>query len=334
MQLKVNMTKILIIRQSSIGDIVLTTPVLRTLKNQLSGEIEIHYLVKKNYRGIIDSNPNVDQTWAVDNNLNGVIDELATVSFDYVIDLHNNIRSSKIKSRLSAKSSTVNKLNVKKWLWVNLGLNLMPDKHIVDRYMEVVKPLGVKNDNKGLDYFIPKEDEISPSRISQNIQSDNYIAWPIGATYKGKKFSIEKSIEILKHVEHPVILLGGEVDVLDAEKILRQTGSNIYSAVGQLSLNQSASIVKQSKMVVTPDTGLMHIASAFKKNIISIWGCTSPGLGMSPYLSGPNSVIIEPEKLNKRPCSKLGNRCKYKGGCINRISLGKLVDSINQMFVE
>jgi len=328
------MTKILIIRQSSIGDVVLTTPVIRNLKNQLTGDVEIHFLIKKSYRAIIDANPHVDHTWAVDENLDVVIKELAAVPFDYAIDLHNNIRSAKIKRQLKIKSSTVNKLNIKKWLWVNVGWNLMPDRHIVDRYMDTIETLGVSNDHKGLDYFIPQEDEIDPSEIFLDLRPNEYIAWPIGATYKGKKFSIDKSIEILKAVELPVILLGGEVDEKDSEKILNAVGNNVYSSVGKLSLHQSASILKQSRMVVSPDTGLMHIASAFKKNIISLWGCTKPGLGMSPYLSGSQSIEILPENTKSKPCSKLGNRCNYKGGCINRISTNKLVETIHTMYKE
>jgi len=326
------MTKILIIRLSSIGDIVLTTPVIRNLKNQLGQDVELHYMVKENYRSIIDSNPHITKTWAVGDDLDDVIGKLVKVPFDYVIDLHNNVRSAKIKRRIKAQATTVNKLNVKKWIWINLGLDLMPKRHIVDRYMDTTSHLNVFNDGEGLDHFIPSSDEVKIESISSSLRSHEYIAWPIGATYKGKKFSTEKLIEVLQKVSHSVVLMGGKVDESTAEEILQHANENIFSAVGKYSLHQSASIVQQAKLVVTPDTGLMHIASAFKKDIISIWGCTSPGLGMYPYKAGNGSLIIEPENLNRRPCSKLGNRCKYKGGCINRISSDFLVEKINESF--
>lgn len=132
------MPKVLVLRFSSIGDIVLTTPVVRNLKQQLSGA-EVHYCTKSQFRILLENNPYVDKAFYLDKSLNNLIDELKKENYDYVIDLHNNLRSSIIKWRLGKKSFTFDKLNLKKWLLVNLKVNKLPSLHIVDRYMATVK---------------------------------------------------------------------------------------------------------------------------------------------------------------------------------------------------
>ncbi len=326
------MTKVLIIRLSSIGDIVLTTPVIRNLKQQGPQDLALHFIIKKQYQSVLQANPHIDKLWLAENNINELIPELVKEQYDYVIDLHHNLRSLKIKKKLQVEYSSVDKVNIQKWIWVNTGINLMPEAHIVDRYMDCLDHFGISNDGKGLDFFIPKEDEVNVSSIASKLQANDYIAWAIGATYDGKKLSVKKTIKLLRKINHPVILMGGPMDEKDGKTILENVPNHIHSAIGKFSIPQSASIIRQARMVVTPDTGLMHIASAFKKNIVSIWGCTTPGLGMSAYMPGDKSIIIEPLGLKRRPCSKLGNHCKYKGGCINRIENDAIVRAIEEVY--
>jgi heptosyltransferase-2 len=110
--------------------------------------------------------------------------------------------------------------------------------------------------------------------------------------------------------EIPVVLLGGLDDKARAENIINTVYNPlVYNACGKFSINQTASVIEQSLKIITPDTGLMHIAAAFKKEIISIWGNTVPAFGMYPYLPDneiEKSHIIETEGLKCRPCSKIG----------------------------
>src|SRR5438093_10063341 len=129
--------KILIIRFSSIGDIVLTTPVIRCLKKQVANA-EIHYLTKKGYAPILSANPFVDKLHILDNDLDAVITELKRENFDLIVDLHHNLRSLKVKKSLKVPARSFNKLNIEKWLLTNLKLNVMPSEHIVDRYLKTV----------------------------------------------------------------------------------------------------------------------------------------------------------------------------------------------------
>ncbi len=153
--------KILIIRFSSIGDIVLTTPLIRCVKKQLN--CELHYLTKKQFSSILENNPYIDKLYTYSNNLNALIPELKSENYDYIIDLHNNIRSHLVKFRLFKAGSNVNKLNLKKWLLVRFKVNLLPKIHIVERYFNAAKKLKVTNDGQGLDYFIPETN--APGRI-------------------------------------------------------------------------------------------------------------------------------------------------------------------------
>ena len=298
------MTKVLVIRFSSIGDIVLTTPVIRCLKKQLQ-DAEVHFLTKKSFLPIVQNNPNIDKIYSIEKDVAEVVEELKKEKYDFIVDLHHNLRTMQVKRALKAKSASFPKLNIEKWLVVNLKINKLPNVHIVDRYFETVKSLGVKNDEAGLDYFIPKQDEIDLSSLPQ-LHRNGYIAFVIGAKHYTKQLPEHKIISICKKINAPIVLLGGPEDSEKAKNIEQAVGVNIYNACGKYNINQSASLIKQAKKVITHDTGLMHIASAFKKDIISVWGNTIPEFGMYPYKPGAGSHLMEIKGLSCRPCSKLG----------------------------
>jgi ADP-heptose:LPS heptosyltransferase len=126
-------------------------------------------------------------------------------------------------------------------------------------------------------------------------------------------------------LNQPVLLLGGPEDKAKGEAIALEAGTLVHNACGQLNINQSASLVEQARAVITHDTGLMHIAAAFRKRIVSIWGNTVPALGMYPYYPvgyDHLSSIQEVTGLRCRPCSKLGYpSCPRKHfRCMNEIS--------------
>lgn len=312
--------KVLILRFSSIGDIVLTTPVIRTVKTQVDNA-EVHFATKSAFKSILDSNPYVDKAHYLTGSLADLIRSLRKEKFDFVIDLHNNLRTRTIKLALGVRSSSFDKTNVEKWLMVNFKINKLPHVHIVERYLAAAAPLGVKNDSLGLDYFIPEKDEVPLEWLPVEMRS-GYVAYAIGAQHFTKKLPVERMIELCDKINKPVVLLGGKDDFENGEKVrqffektpqsetyekgLKELNKKtvIYNACGKFNLNQSASIVKQAAYVFTHDTGLMHIAAAFKKEIFSIWGNTIPLFGMYPYRT--RFTILENNKVNCRPCSKIG----------------------------
>jgi len=306
--------KILILRFSSIGDIVLTTPVIRILKKQLP-EATIHYATKPNFKAVVAANPYLDKVHYLTGSLSELVAELRQEKFDYVVDLHHNLRSRLIRFRLGVPGASFPKLNIQKWLLVNLKINKMPPVHIVDRYIAAAKKIGIKNDEVGLDYFIPTEDEIDIPSLSATYQN-GYVAFAIGAQHATKRLPLERIIELCAKINCPIILLGGKEDAATGDAIQnyfanasnRKTNNEqqttIYNACGKYNLNQSASLVRQAEVVFTHDTGLMHVAAAFKKKIYSIWGNTVPELGMYPYLT--EFEVLERNNLPCRPCSKIG----------------------------
>ncbi len=301
--------KVLITRFSSIGDIVLTTPVIRCLKQQLSN-VEVHFLTRTFYQDLLLDNPYIHKVHAFKSNLKEILNDLQAEKFDYIIDLQKNLRSLKLKSLLRLPVLTFNKLNFRKFLLVHFKIGTLPQVHIVDRYLKAIEPLGVRNDGKGLDHFVPEDAEVDVSNFPYEFRN-GFLVWVIGAKHYTKTFPEHKIIEILNYVNKPVVLLGGKED--------RQRGSRIagefyyvLNKCGDYTFNQCASVIKQSEKVVTNDTGLMHIAAALEKPIISLWGNTIPEFGMSPYYGEDSdkaerlSTIIEVQNLYCRPCSKIG----------------------------
>lgn len=325
--------KFLILRFSSIGDIVLTTPVVRCLRKKYP-DAEIHYATKHAFRSIVKYNPYINKVHLLGNSLIELVALLKEEKFDYVIDLHNNQRTMLIKVQLGVKSNSFNKLNLQKWLMVNFKINRLPNLHIVDRYMDTVAELGVQNDGEGLDYFILPDEEVTVNQLPVQFHN-GYIAWVIGAKQNTKKFPAEKITRVLAQLNYPVLLLGGKEDETEAQAVISKLGetkANIYNACGKYTLNGSASLVRQAKLVVTNDTGLMHVAAAFKRPTISLWGNTIPQFGMYPYY-GEHAIInkhVEANGLKCRPCSKLGYAQCPQGHfkCMNDIDTELLAEMI------
>lgn len=310
--------KILIVRFSSIGDIVLTTPVVRCVKQQL-GDVKLHFLTKEKFASVIRHNPYIDKLYTMDDELGEVIPQLKAENYDYIIDLHHNARTLRLKKALGKTSYSFNKLNWEKFLMVYFKINRLPAKHIVDRYMETVLPLGVKNDGKGLDHFISEKDEVSISSTLPAAFHSTYDVLVIGGSYFTKRIPLHQLLEICKHNARPLALLGGKEDKEIANQVAMAYEEKTVNLCGSLNLNQSASVIRQSQKVISSDTGLMHIAAAYHKDIISLWGNTIPEFGMGPYMAGENSKILEVKGLSCRPCSKLGYHKCPKGHfkCMN-----------------
>ncbi len=315
--------KILILRFSSIGDIVLTTPVIRCLKTQLDNA-EVHYATKYQYQSILENNVYIDKFFLLKGKLDDLIHDLKKENYDVVIDLHHNLRTRIVKWRLGVRSFSFNKLNIEKWLMVAFKINHLPDLHIVDRYLETVKSLGVKNDALGLDYFIPEKDEMPWAWLPETHRS-GFVAYAIGGQHETKKLPVARMIELCKKINRPIILLGGKEDFENGERVrlaidgMRSDKEMIFNTCGKLNLNQSASLLKKASSVFSHDTGLMHIAAALKKEVYSIWGNTIPAFGMYPYRTKYHA--LENTNLSCRPCSKIGfDKCpKGHFKCMNEM---------------
>jgi ADP-heptose:LPS heptosyltransferase len=300
--------------------------VIRCLKKQVNG-IELHYLSKKAFETVLAGNPQLDKIHFLENSLSDCIQELKKEKFDYIIDLHHNLRTLWIKTKLGVSSSSFDKLNWQKWLLVNLKRNTLPPVHIVDRYLETVKFLGVKNDHMGLDYFLLKTYTLAEMLPTSH---QSYIALVIGAQHATKRLPIEKLTDLCKGIKGSVVLLGGPEDKERGEEIVKAAGHDVFNGCGKFKLDESAFLISKAQKVISHDTGLMHIAAAFNKPIVSVWGNTVPEFGMYPYRAD-YSRIVQVKDLSCRPCSKIGfkNCPKRHFKCMNLIDLNLLIKESN-----
>jgi ADP-heptose:LPS heptosyltransferase len=325
--------RFLVIRFSSIGDIVLTTPVLRLLKKKFP-DCNIHFLTKKQFVSVVEKNPNIEHVHVLKDSFSETLSELKKFNFERVIDLHNNIRSARVKKAIKAKSKTFNKLNYKKWLLVNFKINKLPNVHIVDRYIETIADLGIENDNAGLDFFVDNKNLVIKEKLTPEIKK-GYIALVTGAAHYTKQLNDEKLIELCNLLKHPIVLIGGSEEKVKGEYVKNSSSNpHIFNAAGITNLNESAFLINEAKIVISPDTGMMHIASALKKDVISVWGNTVPEFGMYPYYPGKHSVIFQINDLKCRPCSKIGYKAcpKKHFSCIEMLNMKEIAQKVDEIW--
>lgn len=325
------MTKILIYRLSSIGDIVLTTPVIRCLRIQFPNA-EIHYITRKRFAEILENNPYIDKLILVQKSPLEALKRLRAEKYDFIIDLHCNIRSLYLRFQLlNSHSSSFPKLNIRKWLLVQFKWNTLPKIHIVDRYFIALRKFKTKNDQLGLDWFFSDSEIAHPS-----VPNSKFIAIAISGNYYTKRYPSEYILSVVNQLNIPVVLLGGKDEEKEGEWICKRTNMPVINLCGKLSLMQSAWVINQSSVCVANDTGLMHIAAALKKPLISVWGNTVPAFGMYPYYPAEMQnlfSIIENKDIKCRPCSKLGfEKCPKKHfNCMNQISSERIINAITQL---
>ena len=311
--------KVLIIRFSSIGDIVLCTPIIRALKEQKNACV--HFLCKKSFASVLNHNPHIDKVFHWDKKeSNTLLEKLKLEEYDYVIDLHSNLRSKRVRLALGVPNYCLDKINVAKWLRVNLGLDILPSRHIVDREWDVVAPLDIVPDGKGLDFEIPKEVYVALKEAwPKDLHRQPMVALVVGAAHQTKQIPNGLLLDFIRGLDsYRIALLGGPSDLEKASKVEGLNGNkeNVKNFCGQLSLTESAYVLKKADVVITSDTGLMHISAAFEKTICTIWGNTIPEFGMYPYLPKETEgkfKNFEVEHLDCRPCSKIGFDACPKG---------------------
>ncbi len=320
----------LIIRFNSIGDIVLTSPVIDALN---AHGYEVHYLVKASFKDMLIHDKKIKKVWTLGDHLDEVISELKKESFSVVIDLHNNFRSKKVKRALGAKSLTLAKNRWQLWKLTQTPFKSHREKPIVHRFLDVIKPLGI-------DVASPKTrmvlDGVSlPSSIE--LPSEPYLVIAVGAAWHTKRIPVETLIYICQQCqcEH-IVLIGDKHDQATAEKIQAQTQRQLVNLTGQLSINQSALVISKAAVVLSGDTGPMHMAAALEVPVVGVFGSTHPALGYTPYY-GDSTVtfqLVQNENLQCRPCTKQGKKQCPKGHfkCMLDLDSDEIVNKVNSYF--
>lgn len=293
--------KLLVIRLSSIGDILLTTPILRALRENLP-TAEIHFLLKKPYMPLLTTCPYVDRIipWG---------DPLDLSTYEWIIDLQKNLRSIPFRFR-ARRYTTFPKKNFAKWLWVR-GWTQKPISPIVDRYAMALAPLGISLKSKNLEVF-PTRHEIEEAYHKITALPSDRLLWGLGlsATYPTKRWLPGYFLEIAHKLRGSVVLLGGEKEKKIASYLESRLQVPYLNAVG-VELRETIALMCHVRGIFTHDTGLMHIARALGLPGVILWGNTSSVFGMGPL---PEEPFLPLEvHLSCRPCSKLGYKHCPKG---------------------
>jgi len=315
--------KILVIRLSSIGDIILATPLLRSLRESFP-EARITFLIKKQYEELLVVSPYIDHLIAFDTlqgfkGLNMLRNRLRDEKFDLFLDIHKNWRSRYLRLGIKAKKTTTySKQLFNRTLLINLKINLYRRiKPVYERYFESVGKLSIQYDGRGTEiHFSPEkvvkaQDMLTSAGYSYN--SPLVIICP-SATYNNKKWKPEGFIETARHLISEksvfVVVHGGKGDMELCSDIAARIGSGAVSLAGQLSLAESAALLSLSTLVIANDSGLLHLAQSQKKPVVGIYGPTTRELGYFPV--NMQSAVIE-TTVTCRPCTHNGlNYCPKK----------------------
>lgn len=323
--------KILIIRLSSLGDILLTTPFIRSLKNQFP-KIKIDMIVREEYSDAIKLNPNLNQKFyysRIDDENKNLLAKLSKENYNLIVDLQNNLRSKKISSSLNVKRVKFKKSSLQKVLLVNFKINLLKEApQIPVRYAKTIP--DIKLDSKGINLFTDK----IPSKIISD--KNNLVGFCSGARHFTKRWPKEYFIELGKMLSesgYKVVLFGGRIDKQLCEEISKEIPDSINLSNDD-NLLQTTADMKMCKAMICNDSGLMHVASAVGTKVIAIFGSTVKEFGFTPY--NCQNLILENNSLTCRPCSHIGrSSCPKKHfECMKEISPATVFENLKSILKQ
>ncbi len=306
---------------SSIGDIVLATPLIRCLRNKYPSA-QIDFLVKKKYSEILSANPYISNLLLFENNIFESAKKIKKEKYDFILDIHNNFRTFLLTLFSGAKIIRYNNYLFKRFLLTEFGLNFYKEKvPVFLRYLKTAEPLGILNDNKGLDFFIDKEIDGQSAYLSKNCIG----ICPV-AVWKTKRWPKENFVDLAKRIlekqDCEILIFGGKNDFDYCENIKSRISPKAKNLCG-LSLKETAVAIRKCKYLLTNDTGLMHIAEALKVPVVAFFGPTDKEFGFYPQ--SEKSKIISKNYFCK-PCSTKGSgKCPVGDfRCMKDITVGEV----------
>jgi lipopolysaccharide heptosyltransferase II len=305
--LKNGIEQILVIRLSSLGDIFLSTPLIRALKNKYPGS-EISFLCREEYLNAVNTNPNITNFIALKTDVNEaeVIEKIQNGNFDLIIDLQNNFRSRKLLKTVKVPLYKFSKPNIKKFLLVNFKLNVF-GKYLSIPELYAKSVPGLELDGDGVDFNIPEQYKTSLST------EEKYIGFIPGSKHLSKRWPDDYFIQLgklLNKYGYTIVVFGGKDDKEVCAKITSQI-TKAKDLSNDNNLYQTAADMKMCRLVTGNDSGLMHVASSFFIPLIVLFGSSVEQFGFAPYKR--EAVILQNETLKCRPCSHFGKDQCPKG---------------------
>lgn len=325
--------KILILRLSSIGDILLTTPFVRQVRHTFP-QAKIHYITKEIFKDLIFHNPHLDKIWTIQQgdrfkDLIRLRKQLNKENYDFVFDLHNSLRT-----KIIAPAQNRTRFSKQKWNRAQLVyLNRNRYKKIIpvaERYLQTGSAAGVKDDGLGLELVWKNATE---KRIDYEVNkfhlNKGFVAFAPGAAHYTKRWPIERFKElsdlIYRNYHLPIVLFGSMAE-REQFRPLQKKG-RVYNFAGKFSLLESAALLNRARCLVSNDSGLMHMATAVNTKLVALFGSTVKELGFFPYRS-EHKVIEMP--VSCRPCSHIGRASCPKGhfNCMLDISVQHVFNTL------
>ncbi|HPG41170.1 MAG TPA: lipopolysaccharide heptosyltransferase II [bacterium] len=311
--------RILIIRLSSIGDIILATPVPRNLKNKFPA-VELDFIVKKQFAALLHGNPYIDHILPLDTGggrreLARLKNQLQARNYDLVVDIHNNLRSHYLKAGLPGIKVTYKKYAFRRFLLVKFGWNLFRTIiPVTRRYLDSLATFGITDDRLGPQVFI---DPTTLQRMDKLLQDKGLettrpvICMAPGAGFFTKRWPVEYFTQIaeccIKVLNAQIVLLGNTQDQqLTRQIIIQLADKSALDLAGTLEIMETAAVMNRADLVVSNDSGLMHLAAALKKKTVAVFGSTTRELGFFP--DNPLARVMENNDLPCRPCSHIGRK--------------------------
>jgi len=336
--------KILIIRLSSIGDILLTTPVVRLLKQKYPGS-KIDFVIRNEFAELLIHHPGIRQFFIFDKNRNfktlkHIRQEIKNEQYDLIVDLHKNFRSFYLTKFSSAKRVIRYKKDViRRFFLVKFKLNLY--KEIIPiylRYLNCLKPFQIFYDDKGLDLFF--DDEIKERIFNEYAQflkvpGSLIVGIAPGSKHATKRWTPEGFSSVINFLtdkkKAKIIIFGSQADQEIVQSLKIENHQSVLDVTGKLSLLESATFMNHCELVLTNDSGLMHLASALKKKVVAIFGSTTEELGFFPYTT--EHIVIQNKNLSCRPCSYIGRKkCPREHfKCMKEIEAEQVISPVEEL---
>jgi heptosyltransferase-2 len=331
--------KILIIRLSSIGDILLTTPFLRQIKSKYP-KAEVDFIVKQEYKDLLRFNPRIDNLYTLETGSDsGVLRKikkgLRIKAYDILFDLHNNLRSNYLRRGIGAKYiKKIHKNKLSQILLVKFKINSYRDIiPIPQRYLNVGKDFDIQDDNKGLELYWNQKINSSVDKKIEFGEGEPIICFAPGAAHYTKRWPKEHFNELCKlitnNTDFNIVLLGGKTDK-DLGNYLEEN-NQVYNYIGKLDLLETANLMSRASALVTNDTGLMHMGTAVNIPVLALFGSTVKAFGFFPYRG--QTMVLEKKDLSCRPCTHIGrDECPKKHFlCLQDINPSLVFENLHRL---
>lgn len=317
------LNKILICRLSSLGDILLVTPVIDEIKKQ-NPQVQIDFMIKEKFVESIYYNPNIENIIKYqDYSFTKLRKKISSENYDLILDFQNNLRTQLIFSLIRTRKKSIRKPTLKKLLLVKFKINLLQENFSIPNLYATTAEVKLSNESR-LSFY----DE--SGRLTRNDEKKNIIGFCPGARHFTKIWPESYFADLGKLLNQSglkVYLFGGKME----REICRRLQSQIPNSIDYSTENdlyQTARQMKSCDLIVTNDSALMHLASAINIPIVAIFGSSVKNFGFTPF--NVKNIIVENSDLKCRPCSHIGRKvCPQKHfKCMLNIKPNSVFDEV------